>query len=247
MESRSDTPSLGMLFVVSEETGGDGMKAFAKHAKNATFKAGIFGEPTEGKLATGHKGSDRLTIQVDGKPAHSAYEWLGISAINWLVEGIVALNNAESALPESELLGPSTLNVGQVSGGVAANVVPESANITASIRVAAGKPEELRDIIKEALAPVARRAEKAGANFTMTFADTTYGAQVLDVDVPGLESAPVLFGTDIPNLPQVEKRYLYGAGNIQVAHTANEELTVDELVEMAEGYGLILAHLFSEE
>jgi acetylornithine deacetylase len=47
-ESRSDTPRLGMLFVVGEEIGGTGMKAFASYAKNTTFRAAIFGEPTEG-------------------------------------------------------------------------------------------------------------------------------------------------------------------------------------------------------
>jgi hypothetical protein len=82
--SRSDTPRLGMLFVVGEEIGGTGMKAFASYAQNTTFRACIFGEPTEGKLASGHKGSLGLTLDIKGKSAHSAYPWLGISAINYL-------------------------------------------------------------------------------------------------------------------------------------------------------------------
>jgi acetylornithine deacetylase len=164
---------------------------------------------------------------------------LGISAIDWL-----ALNEAQALLPWSELLGNSTLNVGQIAGGVASNIVPASANASASIRIANGTPDEIREILEKALWPVIGRAEQAGANLTLEFAETSYGAQVLDTGVPGLDIAPMQYGTDIPSLPQVEKRYLFGTGTIRVAHTPLEELTQDELVLMAEAYALILDHLF---
>jgi acetylornithine deacetylase len=61
-----------------------------------------------------------------------------------------------------------------------------------------------------------------------------------------LEVAPVFYGTDIPSLPQVEKRYLFGTGTIEVAHTPDEMLSQDELVQAAEAYGMILESLFSE-
>ncbi|KAF2744050.1 Zn-dependent exopeptidase, partial [Sporormia fimetaria CBS 119925] len=244
IESRDDTPSLGLLFVVGEETGGDGMKAFAEYAQNSTFRAGIFGEPTEGNLAEAHKGSYRFTLQADGVAAHSAYPHLGVSALNWLVEAIVALNKGEEALPWSDLLGNSTLNFGVMNAGVAANVVPESANASAAIRIANGTTEDIEEILTRAVQPVIDRAESAGANLTITFADVGYGAQILDTDVPGLDKAVMAYGTDIPSLPQVEKRYLYGTGSIHTAHSIREELSQDQLVQMADAYGVILAHLF---
>lgn len=246
-ESRSDTPSLGMLFVVAEETGGAGMKAFASYAKNTTFRAGIFGEPTEGKLASGHKGSLGLTLDVRGKSAHSAYPWLGVSAINYLAEAIVALNMLEPALPVSELLGPTTLNTGRIQGGVAGNVVAERANASISIRISRSDEDAVsivRDTVAGMLSPIVERAEEANATFNVIFANATYPAIILDTDVEGLEVAPVFYGTDIPSLPQVEKRYLFGTGTIEVAHTPNEGLSQDELVQAAEAYGLILESLF---
>ncbi|KAL6711122.1 hypothetical protein ACN47E_005653 [Coniothyrium glycines] len=248
-QSRSDTPRLGLLFVVAEETGGAGMKAFASYAQNTTFRAGIFGEPTEGKLASGHKGGLGLTLNVKGRSAHSAYPHLGISAINYLAEAIVALNMLEPALPSSDLLGPSTLNTGVISGGVAANVVPEAANASVSIRIARSEEDAsdiVRDIVAGMLSPIIQRAQEANATFDATFSNSTYPAQILDTDVEGLEVAPVFYGTDIPNLPQVEKRYLYGTGTIEVAHTSNEALRQDELVQAADAYGLILQSLFAE-
>ncbi|KAH7088373.1 hypothetical protein FB567DRAFT_441453 [Paraphoma chrysanthemicola] len=246
-QSRSDTPRLGLLFVVGEEIGGTGMKAFASYAKNTTFRAAIFGEPTEGKLASGHKGSLGLTLDVKGKSAHSAYPWLGVSAINYLAEAIVALNLLEPALPKSDLLGATTLNTGLIRGGVAGNVVAEAANASVSIRIARSEDDAVsvvRDLVTGFLSPLVERAKEANATFSLIFANSTYPAPILDTDVEGLEVAPVFYGTDIPSLPQVKKRYLYGTGTIEVAHTPNEGLSQDELLQAAEAYGLILRSLF---
>ncbi|CAN9159931.1 unnamed protein product [Alternaria alternata] len=248
-QSRTDTPSLGMLFVVSEETGGAGMKAFAQYASNTTFRAGIFGEPTEGKLASGHKGSLRVDLDVLGKSSHSAYPWLGVSAINYLTEAIVALNMLEPALPRSELLGATTLNAGVIAGGVAGNVVPEHANASIVVRIARSEDDAVdvvQDMMAGMLSPIVARAKAANATFDVRFSNTTYPAPILDTDVEGLEVAPVFYGTDIPSLPQVEKRYLFGTGTIEVAHTPDEILSQDELVQATEAYGMILESLFSE-
>ena len=249
LQSRNVTTSLGMLFVVSEETSGAGMKAFAQYASNTTFRAGIFGEPTESKLASGHKGSFGVTLKAIGKAAHSAYPWLGVSAINYLVDAISALNTLEPALPKSELLGASTLNTGLISGGVAGNVVPANANATVVVRIARSEDDAatvIKDMISGILSPIANRAQEANSTFEFTYSGAGYAAQILDTDIEGLEVAPVFYGTDIPNLPQVEKRYLFGAGTIEVAHTSEEMLSQDELVQAAEAYGMILQSLFAE-
>ncbi|KAH7400583.1 hypothetical protein DE146DRAFT_467144 [Phaeosphaeria sp. MPI-PUGE-AT-0046c] len=248
LESRTDTPSLGMLFVTSEEVGGIGMKAFASYASNTTFRAGIFGEPTEGKLASGHKGNQRLDIDVKGKSAHSAYPWLGVSAINYLAEAVVAMNALEPALPQSDLLGATTLNTGIIQGGVAGNVIPDAANASVVIRIARSEDdavENVREMVTGMLAPIKAKAEEANATFELIWSNASYPAPILDTDVEGLEIAPVFFGTDIPSLPQVEKKYLFGTGTIEVAHTPDEGLSQDQLVEAAEAYGLILQSLFS--
>ncbi|KAL1656385.1 hypothetical protein SLS61_000848 [Didymella pomorum] len=245
--SRDDNPSVGLLFVVGEETGGDGMTAFAEYASNATFRAGIFGEPTEGKLATGHKGSLGLTLNVTGRSAHSAYPQLGLSAIHYLSQAIVLMNTLEPALPRSDLLGPSTLNIGTIRGGLASNVVAPNATAGVSIRIARsenGSVEAVRDMISGVISPVISEFVAQGGTFDATFSEAFYPAQILDTGIPGLEEAPVFYGTDIPKLPNVEQRYLFGAGTIEVAHTPNEQLSQEELVKGAEAYGLILRHLF---
>lgn len=249
LASRDDDPSVGLLFVVGEETGGDGMQAFAKYTSNATFRAGIFGEPTEGKLATGHKGALGLTLNVTGRSAHSAYPQLGLSAINYLAEAIVLMSNLEPALPRSDLLGPSTINVGTVRGGLASNVIAPNATAGISIRIARsenGSVEAVRNMVTGVIAPLVSGFAARGGTFVAKFNDAFYPAQVLDTGVPGLEEAPVSYGTDIPLLKNVEKRFFFGAGTIEAAHTPDEQLTQEELVQGAEAYVLILKHLFPE-
>ena len=56
---------VSFLFVVGEEKGGPGM--IAANDMGLTWEAGIFAEPTEGKLGKGHKGNLVFEIVAHGK------------------------------------------------------------------------------------------------------------------------------------------------------------------------------------
>jgi acetylornithine deacetylase len=73
-----DLPSdaLSLLFVIAEEKGGEGMRFFSDR-KPTNYSAIVFGEPTEGKLAAGHKGIISLNINITGKAAHSGSLLIG--------------------------------------------------------------------------------------------------------------------------------------------------------------------------
>lgn len=125
-----------LLFVVGEEKGGPGM--IAANDMNLTWEAVIFGEPTEGKLATGHKGHYVFELFVTGKPCHSGYPDMGKSAVAVLVTLLEELRALQ--LPSSELLGPTTFSCGKIKGGVAYNVLAAEAYALCGIRVAANMP-----------------------------------------------------------------------------------------------------------
>lgn len=55
---------IGLLFVVGEENGGHGM--FAANDMGITWESGIFAEPTESKLAKGHKGQVAFNLIANG-------------------------------------------------------------------------------------------------------------------------------------------------------------------------------------
>lgn len=59
-----DGGDVALLFVVGEENGGHGM--VAANEMGVTWEAGIFAEPTESKLAKGHKGQVAFEVIARG-------------------------------------------------------------------------------------------------------------------------------------------------------------------------------------
>ena len=235
---------LALLFVVSEETTGDGMLHFSGSSLYRSmakdFKAVIFGEPTELKLASGHKGVMRVDLTAHGKAAHSGYPWLGRSANSMLIPALMVLDKLGDLAPEegglgrSEKYGNSTVNVGLIRGGVAANVVAEHAEASVLMRLAGGTIEEAREVVRRSI---------TGMRLKVDFSQG-YGPVGLDADVDGFGVITVNYGTDVPNLAVKEgvKRYLYGPGSILVAHSDHEGLTVGDLEEAVEGYKRLVLH-----
>lgn len=243
--SKFDIPddALSLLFVVGEEVSGSGMRFFSDH-KPTNYTAVIFGEPTEGKLAAGHKGYLTFTVQAKGRAAHSGYPWLGISANVILIEALAELIALEKHLPSSEKFGNCTLNVGLIEGGVAANVVAEASQAKVSIRVAAGTIEELKSMVIDTLAKTKRKAESNGGSLDIEWIGKPRGPVDINTDIEGFDTITVNYGTDIPNLAGDHKRYLYGPGSILVAHSDHEHLKVSELEQAVKDYQkLILATL----
>lgn len=221
---------VALLFVVGEETLGAGMK----EANNLgiSWESVIFGEPTELKLAAGHKGIMSLHITAKGKAGHSGYPELGRNANSMLIPALYELGRLE--LPWSEKYGNTTLNIGRVDGGVAANVIAEDAMAKIAIRIAAGTQKELRKLVLEAV-------KKSGQHLEVEFTQG-YDPVHCDSDVEGFDVITVNYGTDIPNLKGDHKRYLYGPGDILVAHSDHEHLKISDLEEAVRGYKKLIEH-----
>ncbi|KZM23238.1 Acetylornithine deacetylase [Ascochyta rabiei] len=235
-EARILRDDISLLFVVGEETGGEGMKAFSSWKNRPRYDIVIFGEPTEGKLVCGHKGILGFTIHATGKAAHSGYPWLGVSANDILAEALSALLELRQHLPWSEKYGNTTMNFGRIEGGVAANVVAETASAKIATRLAAGTPEIVSGLIINAVKDVKASAQKQGGDLSFDWSGNGYGPVDIDCDIDGFEKLTVNYGTDVPNLEGDHRRYLYGPGNIFVAHSDHEALKRKELEQAVLDY-----------
>ncbi|MFE6995944.1 M20/M25/M40 family metallo-hydrolase [Microbacterium sp. NPDC057659] len=106
----------------------------------------------DGAMKVGRRGSTRLRVRVRGRAAHAALDPdAGISAIDELVDQLVAIRAvvADSAL-QSEVL----CNVGTISGGGRANVVPAEAAAEIGLRFLDGATEDRVLGALRALVPV---------------------------------------------------------------------------------------------
>src|SRR6185369_4918254 len=224
------TKNFGLLFVVGEERNSAGARAAAASPRGSRFL--INGEPTENHLALGGKGALRFEIVARGKLAHSAYPHLGHSAIHTLLDVLQDIRRI--ALPKDAVLGPSTLNVGVISGGRAPNVVADEARAEIMFRTV-GDPGVLREAVAAA---ASGRAEAREEIHIPAVRLTAFN---------GLPTTAVAFATDIPALGDVwGKPFLIGPGSIHVAHTAEERISKRELSEAVEIYTRMATQLLNE-
>ncbi|KAF2684744.1 acetylornithine deacetylase [Lentithecium fluviatile CBS 122367] len=230
---------ISLLYVVGEETGGDGMRAFSSwfDRPSPAHEIVIFGEPTEAKLVCGHKGILGFNIYVTGKAAHSGYPWLGVSANDVLVEALgKLLELRDNGLPWSSKYGNTTMNFGKIQGGVAANVVAKTASAGITVRIAAGTPKIMQGIIIKALESTTASVRNLGGNLEIEWTSEGYAPANINCDIEGFDTMTVNYGTDVPLLAGDHKRYLYGPGSIFVAHSDHEALTRKDLEQAVLDY-----------
>lgn len=221
---------VSLLFVVGEENSGSGMREASDYL-GVNWDIAIFGEPTENKLGVGHKGILLFDIEVFGQASHSGYPELGISATEILIPILSGLQKLD--FPKSDLLGPSTLNIGKIEAGVAANVVPAYAKATVAIRIAANLLEVERLV----------RSVVDNIDHVEPFNGFGKEPQLLDFQVPGFELIILAYSTDVPNLKlPLKRRFLYGPGTIHVAHGDHEFVDNQDLLHAVDGYKRLIEH-----
>jgi acetylornithine deacetylase len=223
--------NFGLLFVVGEERSSAGAMAAARSPRGSRYL--VNGEPTESKLVLASKGILRLEVTATGRMAHSAYPELGDSAIDALLDALEAIRRVP--LPADPLLGPSTLNIGTITGGRAPNVIPDAA-----------KAEILVRLVSDA-APL-RDALVAAAGKCVVTKDVLCIPAMKFETMDGLPTSIVAFTTDIPVFEGTwGKPLLFGPGSIHVAHTLDERVAKRELVEAVDIYTRIVKQLQAQE
>ena len=216
---RAEGFRVGLLFVSGEERDSAGAKEANDSPKGSRFL--INGEPTDNRLALASKGALRAVLKSSGTMAHSAYPELGESAVHKLIEALDKLLALD--LPVTEDVGPSTLNIGQIQGGRAPNVIADKAEAQVLIRLV-GDSGPVRAAVLEAAAGLAE------VDFTLEIPFVRMRA------IEGLPTMIAKFTTDIPQLNNWGEPLLLGPGSIHVAHTPYEKLAKKELLEAVELY-----------
>ena len=128
------------LFVADEEVGSPtSREIIEREARNAKYV--LVTEPARegGKVVTARKGTARFEVRVKGQAAHSGSRHQdGRSAVRELARQILAIEGFTNYA-----LGVTT-NVGIISGGTRANVIPEEAVAEVDMRVASpGQADEM--------------------------------------------------------------------------------------------------------
>ena len=104
--------------------------------------------------------SDWFKIKVKGKQTHGASPWQGVDPIvtaSQIVMGLQTIVSRNAPLTESA----AVVTVGQITGGVRSNIIPEEVNMNGTIRTL---DPEVQDMIHARVAQIATNiAQSAGA------------------------------------------------------------------------------------
>lgn len=235
----NDLPvAVDFVAFMGEEASQYGSKHFAKHHA-AEYAFAVVGEPTSMQVVHTTKGSLWAHLSASGISAHSSQPEKGENAILKLSRALLDLQEylaPKLAAFTDEILGHSTMNIGVISGGLAPNIVPNSASAqidirqTPSLYCAGGALQLLREVIAELRLPI--DLTYAHENPPMeTDTETPYIKKLLATSpITGLAGAPWfsdaahLSAAGIPSI-------CIGPGSIAQAHTKDEFIEIEALLE----------------
>mgnify|MGYP001308250563 CR=1 FL=1 len=253
-----------VLSTVGEEDGGLG--ALSSILRGYRADATLITEPTRLALVTAQGGSLVFRLTIQGKSAHAAVRDEGVSALEKFVpifQDLLAFEMERNATLQHPLYAPIAnkipINIGVVRTGVWASTVPES--LVAEGRVGLIPGEDVDEFKRQVVARIMGVAnadpwlrqhppaiEWFGGQFTPaeTPADAPIAQAVLRAHEAVTGSLPpveaVTYGADmrlftlIGGMPCV----MYGAGDVTVAHHADEHISILDLLTASKTIACLL-------
>lgn len=234
------TPGLELVITGGEETGCTGAYALADKA-GTLGKAGavVVAEPSANKPWVGHKGALWLKAVSTGVTAHGSMPDRGDNAVYKAARAIGKLENFDFNVARHPVLGPPTLNIGTVSGGININSVPDRAEFTIDMRTI---PEQdharLREQIASYLGDDAGLETLVDVGGVWTDPETDWMRAVFEVaggvtgTAPEVEAAT--YFTDASALTPAyghPPTVILGPGEATMAHQTDEYCVVERIDE----------------
>lgn len=202
---------------------------FASRPDLLTGDVAILGEPTGGVVEAGCQGTLRLRVTLGGARAHTARAWMGRNAIHRLGAVLTLIDDYEPRRPVIDGCEyREALQAVAVDGGVAGNVVPDSASLTVGHRFAPDRtPAEAESHVRELLAPALEVDDEVVLTDLAPAAAPSLSHPLLAglIERNSLAVRAKLGWTDVAffaehGIPAAN----FGPGDAEISHTADERL-----------------------
>ncbi len=190
-------------------------------------------EPTNGGLEMGCQGAITVTARFNGQQAHSARPWMGINAIHKAIDTIDAVKAASTDQAQLEVEGliySSTLQITKIGGGVAANIIPGSCDVTINHRyIPSTSPEAAEKYIRELCCDADEITIPSNSPGAMPAFDHPLVAFAKE---KGRVIEPKVAWTDVARFYELGVPAINcGPGDPTMCHRADEYITIDKLTE----------------
>jgi succinyl-diaminopimelate desuccinylase len=196
--------------------------------------AALLGEPTGAVIEAGCQGTLRLQVTLRGTRAHTARPWMGRNAVHRLGALLRLVDDFDERQPVLDgCRYREALQAVSVSGGVAANVVPDEATVTLNHRFAPDRsPDEAESALRRLLEPSLEPDDEVKLVDVAPAAAPGLGHPLLRalIERNNLEVRAKLGWTDVARfashgMPAAN----FGPGDPLLAHRADERVTGDDL------------------
>ncbi len=233
--------------VEEESAGGKGIEYLLGQDRVAPHFV-VLAEPSSLNVIRGHKGRVGLKISLRGKSAHAGTPWKGINAIYRMAPLIQKIQKLNRRLPSSARLGKGTISVTKIDCERASlNAIPDNCTIYLDRRT--NDVESLQSVRRELRNLLERSAR---LEILQKFFPAWELPRRHPLVVSSLETYRALFRSspkvllwpfcsngsytmgekDIPTI-------IFGPGEEKFAHSANEQVKVEQLVKAVMFYALL--------
>lgn len=236
-----------LAFTVDEEHGGLGVQELARLGPKPD--CAIVAEPTLLNIVSAHKGVVRWVARAAGRACHSSRPENGVNAVYRMAKLVCAVERYAghlAARPADPVLGPRTVAVGRIGGGVSPNTVPDACRADIDRRLLPGETADSATADLEAFLraqpeidfPFELERSPAGC---LPLSPALSGELVrrlgatIDSVVGAHAVRSVPFGTDAATLAAAGvPAVVFGPGDIAQAHTDDEWIDLAQLDPAAE-------------
>lgn len=227
---------VALLFTGDEELNGTCMRAFLDSDEARTVRRVVVCEPTGCRIGTRHRGVMSMLVRVEGEGGHSSNADHMPAPIAELAHVAVAVAKWGRARRDQ---GPDgfkgmCVNIAALDGGVAFNVVPETATLTLSLRPPPGFKNA--PLVAELSALIHEQAPHAQITVPVDNEPFEVDARALCAEL-GWDAGACIdlaFWTEAALLSAAGiEAVVYGPGDIGHAHAPDESV---ELSQLAHAY-----------
>jgi succinyl-diaminopimelate desuccinylase len=245
-------------YTVDDETGGPwGMKyAIEKGLSPIGWPkptAHILGEANDLNISGSFKGRLWYRVSTNGKAAHGGEPDLGINAIDQMIKLVQRFRSVPGL--QHPLMGKDTLNLGIIEGGHKVNMVPDSCTAHMDLRMCTpGSADQYENLLRGVIADL----QKEDPEFEVSEFEVYEKRDPIEMtrDHPIIHAMeecirsvrkkePQFLGTlSAGDLYHTMKNGIPGAwigpGNPQFLHQVNERIRVNEIIDAAKIYTLLI-------
>lgn len=256
------TEPLALLLTFDEEVGTLGAKHFVETRPTEVIlpRRVVIGEPTGFSVVRMHKGHLQLSLELTGRAAHSGFPQSGDNAIEPMALVVGALAGLRTEL-EGEASEHSahfgtvpfvTLNVAQIHGGSATNVIPDRCRLDMGIRLLPGMAsglmvDRVHSVIENALKGRPFELALVSESPPMLLPEDNALYRTLCGAVGQMETRSVYFATDAGWLSGADfDCVIFGPGNMDTAHKPNEWISTGDMARGEELVGNIVRRYCSQ-